>query len=130
MYKAVRLKRTRADHVSDVAFVIVETVLLADLLAHVKGNPGNVVITAVLLLFIVVSLPLSLLLYSRMEDELQRSLVSTSDAIAFAGTLLGAFGYRVLQTVDHLRVLSPIAFVAGGVALWFATWLALRVRTA
>jgi len=128
MYKAVRLPRTRVDHVSDVVFVLFETYVLADAVSQHSRDHGDLVLSAILLLFLVIPLPLTVILWRRRQDEFQRSLAVSSGAIAFGAMLIGSIAYSLLQRVDHLGALTPIAFAIAGSVMWFVTWIVLRIR--
>lgn len=94
------------------------------------GRPGGVAaISVAIVAFFVLPLPLLLALYMRLQDELQRSLLAESGAIALAALIVSTIGYWVLQRISHLPPIAPWWLASAAAGLWALVWLLLRLRT-
>ncbi len=68
------------------------------------------------------------LLWPRVQDELQRSLVAGGAVVAMVTVVLGSIGYWLLGRVIALPALSALWVAGAAAAVWALAWYGLRRR--
>jgi hypothetical protein len=90
----------------------------------------NVAVFAIIVLFFFLPLPVILFSFTKLQDELQRSLFAGAAATAWAVTMTGALGAWFLATALDMPPVSSGWLLLGGVGTFLVAWFTMRRRVA